>query len=71
MVGTTNLDYRSLYHHFECATYMYKTSCVRDIEADYRETLDKCSQVTEESIKNEKISYKITGAIMKILAPLM
>ncbi len=71
VVGTINLDYRSLYHHFECATYMYKTSCVRDIEADYRETLDKCSQVTEESIKNEKISYKITGAIMKILAPLM
>lgn len=71
VVGTINLDYRSLYHHFECAAYMYRTSCVSDIEADYQETLKKCSAVTEESIKNEKIFYKIFGAIVKILAPLM
>ncbi|MBE6026949.1 MAG: cardiolipin synthase, partial [Clostridiales bacterium] len=70
VVGTINLDYRSLYHHFECATYMYKTSCVSEIEADYQETLKKCSAVTNESIKNEKIFYKVFGAIVKILAPL-
>ncbi|MBR4025256.1 MAG: cardiolipin synthase, partial [Firmicutes bacterium] len=62
VVGTINLDYRSLYHHFECATYMYKTSCVSEIEADYQETLSKCSAVTNESIKNEKIFYKVFGA---------
>ena len=71
VVGTINLDYRSLYHHFECATYMYKTSFVSEIEADYQETLKKCSAVTNESIKNEKIFYKVFGAIVKILAPLM
>ncbi|MBR3260266.1 MAG: cardiolipin synthase [Firmicutes bacterium] len=71
VVGTINLDYRSLYHHFECATYMYKTSCVSEIEADYQETLKKCSAVTNESIKNEKIFYKVFGAIVKILVPLM
>ena len=71
VVGTINLDYRSLYHHFECATYMYRTSCVSEIEADYQETLKKCSAVTNESIKNEKIFYKVFGAIVKILAPLM
>ena len=71
VVGTINLDYRSLYHHFECAAYMYKTSCVSEIEADYQETLKKCSAVTNESIKNEKIFYKVFGAIVKILAPLM
>ncbi len=71
VVGTINLDYRSLYHHFECAAYMYMTSCVSEIEADYQETLKKCSAVTNESIKNEKIFYKVFGAIVKILAPLM
>ena len=29
VVGTINLDYRSLYHHFECATYMYKVDAIR------------------------------------------
>ena len=36
VVGTINLDYRSLYHHFECATYMYKTRCISEIEADFQ-----------------------------------
>ena len=35
VVGTINLDYRSLYHHFECATYMYKTDCIADIEKGF------------------------------------
>ena len=71
MVGTINLDYRSLYHHFECATYMYKTDCVADVERDFQETLARCSEVTQESIKNEKLSYKIMGSLMKFIAPLM
>ena len=31
VVGTINLDYRSLYHHFECATYLYRTNCIPEI----------------------------------------
>ena len=71
VVGTINLDYRSLYHHFECATYLYDTPCIRDMEADYQETLKKCRRVTNDSIRNEKLSYKLTGYIMKLIAPLM
>lgn len=70
-VGTINLDYRSLYHHFECATYMYKTDCIPDIERDFRDTLSKCRQVTPRNIKNEKFFYKIMGVVMKFIAPLM
>ena len=33
VVGTINLDYRSLYHHFECAAYMLDVPCIADIEA--------------------------------------
>ncbi|MBQ3285485.1 MAG: cardiolipin synthase [Ruminococcus sp.] len=70
-VGTINLDYRSLYHHFECATYLYKTDCIPDIEADFQDTLTKCRKVTFKSIKEEKLSYKIMGALLKLIAPLM
>lgn len=71
VIGTINFDYRSLYHHYECATYLYKTECIRDIEKDFEETLGRCRQVTPESIKKEKLYYKIVGSIMKIIAPLM
>ncbi len=71
VVGTINLDYRSLYHHFECATYMYRTDCIPDIEKDFRETLAKCREVTPETIKNEKFFYKAAGGLMQFIAPLM
>ena len=70
VVGTINLDYRSLYHHFECAAYMYRTSCISEIEADFSATLEKCREVTLETIKKEKIFYKISGQILKFVAPL-
>ena len=70
VVGTINFDYRSLYHHFECAAYMYKTSCIPDLEKDFLETLAKCREVTMESLKGEKLFYRIVGPIVKFIAPL-
>lgn len=71
VVGTINLDYRSLYHHFECAAYLYQTACISSIEADFQETLSKCRVVTKETIKKEKWSMKIMGRVIKVIAPLM
>ena len=71
VVGTINLDYRSLYHHFECAAYLYKTQCIPEIEQDFQDTLSKCRMVTPESIRNEKAFYKIMGSLMKFVAPMM
>ena len=71
VVGTINLDYRSLYHHFECGTFLYRTECIAEIEKDFQDTLAKCRRVTKESIKNEKFGYKLMGGFMKIIAPLM
>ena len=71
VVGTINLDYRSLYHHFECATYLFRTSCISEIEQDFQNTLEKCRLVTEETIRNQKLSMKIRGRILKLFAPLM
>ena len=71
VVGTINLDYRSLYHHFECAAFLYKASCIKDIEEDFQATLHKCREVTPETIKHEKLYYKVLGGLMRLAAPLM
>ena len=71
VVGTINLDYRSLYHHFECATYLYKTSCITDIEDDFNQTLKQCRRVTKKTVKKEKWSTKLVGAVAKTIAPLL
>lgn len=71
VVGTINLDYRSLYHHFECGTYLYKTDCIPDIERDFQATMVMCREVTPETIRDETLYYKLMGNLMKFFAPLM
>ena len=71
VVGTINLDYRSLYHHFECAAYLYGVPCLADMEADYQATLTQCQTVTYETLKAEPWTRKLLGCIMKAVAPLM
>lgn len=71
VVGTINLDYRSLYHHFECGTFLYRTECIAEIEKDFQDTLEKCRRVTQESIRKEKAAYKWMGSFLKFIAPLM
>jgi len=71
VVGTINLDYRSFYHHFECAAYMYDVDCIPDIEKDFQETLTKCREVTFETIKKEKWWIKVRGSLLKVVAPLI
>ncbi len=71
VVGTINLDYRSLYHHFECAAYLYRADCIAEIEADFGRTLAQCREVTAETIKHEKVMTKIIGQVAKFLAPLL
>ncbi|MCC9984103.1 cardiolipin synthase, partial [Streptococcus agalactiae] len=52
VVGTINLDYRSLYHHFECAVYLYKVDAIQDIYRDYMDTLNKSRLVSLKDINN-------------------
>ena len=70
-VGTINLDYRSLYHHYECGAYLYKTDCVADVERDFQKTLKECELVTPERINKRSLGSKIIGPVARIIAPLL
>lgn len=71
VVGTINLDYRSLYHHFECAAYLCGTSCIPDIEGDFQATLARCRAVTKEMLRKERWTRKLAGFLLKAVAPLL
>lgn len=71
VVGTINLDYRSLYHHFECATYLYKVDAIQDIYDDCLQTLQKCQKVTLEMVTKRPVHEKLIGLLVKTIAPLM
>lgn len=71
VVGTINLDFRSLYLHFECATWMYKTGCIPDIKADYLKTLEKCREITYEDCVNVNFFVRAGRALLRLFAPMM
>ena len=73
VVGTINLDYRSLYHHFENAVWMYGTDCIRNAESDFQATLAQCRTVepTAHSIWQGKTLLHLTGVLLKFIAPLI
>ena len=71
VVGTINLDYRSLYLHQECAVWMYGTECVKDIRDDFLKTQAKCLQVTANSIRRIPAWKRMFLAFLRIFAPLM
>ncbi|WP_461812507.1 cardiolipin synthase [Faecalimonas sp.] len=70
-VGTINLDYRSLYLHFECGTFIYNNQVVRDIEKDFQETLKKCQKVTITDLRMRGVIETVTGRVLRLIAPLM
>jgi len=70
-VGTINLDYRSLYHHFECGTYLYASPEVPKIEQDFQQTLAKCVRADAELLKNDPFMRKLIGPGMRIITPML
>ena len=73
VVGTINLDYRSLYHHFENAVWMRGVDCLPRIEADFQDTLAQCRTVepTRQSIWQGKKLLHLVGMVLKFIAPLI
>ncbi|MBQ8248698.1 MAG: cardiolipin synthase, partial [Clostridia bacterium] len=70
MIGTINLDYRSLVHHFENGVWMYKCDCIHDLRADINDTLAKSVRITPEMLKTSLIE-SILRSIIRIFAPMM
>ena len=69
-VGTINLDYRSLYLHFECGCYFEDCEVIKDIKKDLVETIKVCHEITSKEAK-PGIIKSFWQAFLRILAPLM
>ena len=69
VVGTINLDYRSLYLHFECATLLYKSSIIENIKEDALKTIAESKEVMPAERKG--LHNELLDAVLHLFAPLM
>ena len=70
MIGTINLDYRSLVHHFENGIWMYQCEAINLLKEDMGDTLSKCIEVTPATLKTNLLQRFIC-AVVRIFAPML
>ena len=71
IVGTINLDFRSMYLHYECGSLFYRTDGLCDIKTDFLETFNKCWQINMKDYYRFPIYQKLVGRILRIIGPLL
>jgi cardiolipin synthase len=67
-IGTSNLDYRSLYLHFENNVVLYRCEAVKQMAADFQEMFPLCREMTE---AYRSATLRIWQCILRLFAPLL
>ena len=70
-IGTVNLDYRSLYLHFECGVWLYDCSSIFTIKKDFAQTLKESKEITLKNMGKLNWFNNLKRQILKAFAPLM
>ena len=69
--GTINLDYRSLYHHFENACFIADSDVIYDIKRDFEHTMSECREVTEAYGDKRHAYLRLWQLILRLFAGLL
>lgn len=70
VIGTINLDYRSLYLHFECGTFLYRAAAVGELKKDYLATMAQCSEIDLAFCRSFPFYIRALQRFMRLFAPL-
>ena len=69
-VGTVNLDFRSLYLHFENGVFLYDADCQGSVERDFQKTLRQSQEITLEDCR-ASLPVRLLRSLLRLFAPLM
>lgn len=70
MIGTINLDYRSLVHHFENGVWMYQCELIDTLKCDIEATFGNSIEITPDILKTNLIQ-RFIRAVVRIFAPML
>lgn len=69
-VGTINMDFRSLYLHFENGVFMYKSEALPQLKEDMLRTFEESQLITKEMCEGT-LPKRLAQSMLRILAPLL
>lgn len=70
-VGTVNMDFRSLYLHYECGVWMYRTPAVEAVKRDFLDTQAQSREVTLEECRAARWPTRLLRSVIRLFAPLL
>jgi len=70
-IGTSNLDYRSLYLHFENNVLLYGGEAVEKMAVEFDILFSQCEEVTEKYRSGRSKALRIGQYILRLFAPLL
>ena len=70
-VGTINLDYRSLYLHFENGVFLYECTAVENVKNDFDNTFPECNEVTEKYRSGRSAVLRFGQCALRLISPLL
>jgi len=70
-IGTSNLDYRSLYLHFENNVLLYGGTAVEQMAGDFEDMFSLCREVTQQYRAGRPAALRMRQYILRLFAPLM
>lgn len=71
VVGTTNMDFRSLYLHYECGAVLYGGKAVLDVRDDFERTLGRCDAVSPGEYRPRGVLGRLCLQVLRLFAPLL
>lgn len=71
IVGTANIDFRSMNLNFECTTFNYKTGIEKDVRQDFENMLKECIEINLEEWKNRPLRTKMLEGLMAAFSPML
>ena len=69
--GTINMDYRSLYLHFENGAFLYNCDAVKEMRKDFEHIFAESTEVTEKYKSGRSAVLRGTQCLLRLFAPLM
>ena len=70
VVGSINMDYRSLFLHFECGTLLFHNSQIAALRKDVERTLPQCREIMRSDCRTN-LPGTALDSVLRLLSPLM
>ncbi|MCI8391412.1 MAG: cardiolipin synthase [Roseburia sp.] len=70
-VGSVNLDFRSLYLHFECGVWLYRSAAVLQVKEDCLNTFACSKEISLEFCRGRALPIRMVQSVLRLFAPLL